>query len=283
MVIQVENLTFIYRSPFSPSRQALSGISMKIESNEIIAIVGATGSGKTTLIQHFNGLLRPTFGKIWIDSKDMADSKFNLNELRRRVGLVFQFPEIQLFEETVFDDIAFAPRNLKLTESQIEERVHQSFKLVDLDYQLFRDRSPFHLSGGEKRRVAIAGVLAMDPEILVMDEPTVSLDLHASMMIKEVIVQYHRMGRVVIFISHDMDLIADLAQRIVVLEKGKLIFDGPKEKLFLDSALLKRTGLILPKVCQFMEKVKQKGYSVRTDVFTVEEAKKELKKVLKIV
>ncbi len=281
MVIQIENLFFTYQSPFSPSHQALFDISLTIQPEEIVAIVGATGSGKTTLIQHFNGLLQPTKGKVWIDSVELTDSKINLSEIRRKVGLVFQFPEIQLFEETVFDDVAFGPRNLKLFENRIEDRVRKSLQLVGLDYQTFRNCSPFHLSGGERRRVAIAGILATDPEILVMDEPTVSLDLCAAMMIKDIVRQYHQSGKTVVFVSHDMDLVAELAQRIVVLEKGKIVFDGVKEELYEDHVLLESAGLVLPKVYQFMLKMRKKGYPVRGDIFNLEEAKKELKHVLK--
>lgn len=281
MVIQVENLFFTYQSPFFPSLQALSGLSLKIQPEEIVAIVGATGSGKTTLVQHLNGLLQPSEGKIWIDSIEMKDNEFNVSELRKKVGLVFQFPEIQLFEETVFDDVAFAPRNMKLSENKVEERVRNALELVGLDYDAFRNCSPFHLSGGEKRRVAIAGILAMEPEVLILDEPTVSLDLRAAMMIKEIMVQYHRSGKTVIFVSHDMDLVAGLAQRVVVLAKGKIVFNGSKEKLFQDNALLKSAGLVLPKVSQFMLNMRAKGYSVRVDVFTVEEAKEEIRRVFK--
>ncbi len=281
MIVEIENLFFTYQSPFFPSFQALSDICLTIQSEEIVAIVGAAGSGKTTLVQHFNGLLQPTRGKIWIDSMELSDSKINLSEIRRKVGLVFQFPEIQLFEETVFDDVAFGPRNLKLSEDQIEKRVRDSLQLVGLDYPTFCHCSPFHLSGGERRRVAIAGILAMDPEMLIMDEPTVSLDLRAATMIKEIIKQYHRSGKTVIFVSHDMNLVAELAQRIVILDKGKIIFDGVKEKLFEDHDLMKSTGLVLPQVYQFMLKMRAKGHPVRRDIFTLEEAKKELHHVLK--
>ncbi|MBN2028876.1 energy-coupling factor transporter ATPase [bacterium] len=283
MVIQIENLFFTYQSPFFQSHQALSDISLTIQPEEVVAIVGATGSGKTTLIQHLNGLLQPTKGKIWINSVELAGSKINLGELRRKVGLVFQFPEIQLFEETVFDDVAFGPRNLKLPENQIEERVRNSLQLVGLDYDAFCRCSPFHLSGGERRRVAIAGILAMDPEILIMDEPTVSLDLCAAGKVKEIIMQYHRLGKTVIFVSHDMDLVAGLARRIVVLDNGRIIFDGPKEDLFQKRSLLERANLALPQVYQFMLKMRANGHPVRTDIFTLEEAKKELRNVLKSV
>jgi energy-coupling factor transport system ATP-binding protein len=280
VVIEVQNLTFQYRSPFSPIRTALSDISLRIESKEIMAIVGATGSGKTTLIQHFNGLHQPTTGRILVDSKDLSASKSHLAWARRMVGLVFQFPEIQLFEETVYDDIAFGPRNLNLSEKEVDERVRSSLKLVGMDFEHFRKLSPFHLSGGEKRRIAIAGVLAMDPHILVLDEPTVGLDHRAASLVEDVILSYHRQGKTIVFVSHDMDLVARLAERVIILNRGRVSFDGLKEDLFVNEEILKQSGLILPQVCRFMLKIKERGYPVRTDVFTVEDAERELEKIV---
>ncbi len=280
MLLQLENLTYIYQSPFSPVRKALSGISLEVHPQEILAIVGATGSGKTTLIQHFNGLLKPTEGRVLVDSRDIFGPQSDLGWVRKRIGLVFQFPEIQLFEDTVYDDIAFGPRNLGLSEKLVEHRIRSSLKLVDFDFQKFSKLSPFQLSGGEKRRVAIAGVLAMEPEVLILDEPTVGLDQNAAARVEEILKRYHRQGRTIIFVSHNMDLVARLASRVVVLKKGKLQFDGSKVELFQNKAILEDAGLVLPQVCQFMQNLRKQGFSVRTDVFTVEEAKEEIGRVL---
>jgi len=280
MLLQLENLTYIYQSPFSPVREALSGISLEVHPQEILAIVGATGSGKTTLIQHFNGLLQPTKGRVLIDSMDIFGSQADLGWVRKNIGLVFQFPEIQLFEETVYDDIAFGPRNLGLSEKLVEDRVRRSLRLVGLGFERFSKLSPFQLSGGEKRRVAIAGVLAMEPQVLVLDEPTVGLDKKGARKVEEILKRYHRQGRTVIFVSHDMDLVARLASRVVVLEKGRIRFDGSKVELFRDKTVLKDAGLVLPQVCRFMQNLRKQGFSVRTDVFTVEEAREEIERVL---
>ena len=281
MYIDVQNLTYEYRSPFSPARTALSDVSFRIESRLITAIVGATGSGKTTLVQHFNALLQPTAGKILVDSRDLSASKAHLEWARKKVGLVFQFPEFQLFEENVFDDVAFGPRNLGLTDDEVEDRVRQSLALVGLDFERFKSVSPLRLSGGEKRRVAIAGVLAMNPQVLVMDEPTVGLDRRSAQMVEEVMRSYHRQGRSVVFVTHDMDLVARLAENILVLNRGRLLFQGSKADLFRDDVIVKQAGLILPHVCQFMHEIQKRGYPVRTDVFNIEEAKQELDRVIK--
>jgi energy-coupling factor transport system ATP-binding protein len=281
MQIDVQNLTYEYRSPFSPARTALRDVSFKIESRLITAIVGATGSGKTTLVQHLNGLLQPTAGKILIDSRDLSASKAHLAWARKKVGLVFQFPEFQLFEENVFDDVAFGPRNLGLTAEEVEECVRQSLALVGLDFERFGSVSPLRLSGGEKRRVAIAGVLAMNPQVLVMDEPTVGLDRRSAQMVEDVMCSYHRQGRSVVFVTHDMDLVARLAEHVLVLSRGRLLFQGFKSDLFRDDVVVNQAGLILPHVCQFMQEVKKRGYPVRTDVFNIKEAKQELGRVIK--
>ncbi|MFH1943364.1 MAG: energy-coupling factor transporter ATPase [bacterium] len=281
MQIKIENLSYSYYSPFSPPRVALRDVSITIPPREIVAIVGATGSGKTTLIQHINGLLQPTEGRIWIGSKDITRSKLDLAWVRQIIGLVFQFPEDQLFEETVFDDVAFGPRHFGLRADEVEKRVCGSLAMVGLDAESFRKRSPFHLSGGEKRRVAIAGVLAMDPRVLVMDEPTVALDGRSASMVEEMILRYHDQGKTAIFVSHDMDLVSRLARRVVVLKEGRVLFEGPKAELFQDTSILNHAELMAPQVYRFMLKMRSMGYSVRTDVFTVKEAEQEIKRALR--
>ncbi len=281
MTIRLEHISYLYTSPFAPDRLALSDVSFSVDSNEILAIIGPPGSGKTTLIQQFNGLLKPTRGKIFIDSLDLAQSKTDLSQIRRKVGLVFQFPEIQLFEETVFDDIAFGPRNLGFSSAQIEERVKQAMQTVGLGFEQFGKRSPFHLSGGEKRRVAIAGVLAIEPQILILDEPTVGLDRTGTDLIEQVILQYHRQGKMAILVSHDIDLVARLAPRIIVIDSGRIVFDGLREMLFGENrSLLSSVGFDLPEVPRFMERIKERGYFLKTDLYTIKEAKKEIGKVL---
>ena len=279
MYIQVRNLTFTYHSPFTPVYTALKRISLDILSKEIVAIVGATGSGKTTLVQHFNGLLHPTHGKVLIDSIDISNSRVDLAWVRRNVGLVFQFPENQLFEETVYDDVAFGPRNLDFSKKDVEEQVRRSLMLVGFDFAEYRNVSPFHLSGGEKRRIALAGILAMNPQILVLDEPTVSLDRRSANLIEDIIQEYHKQGKTVVFVSHDMDLVARLAERVIVLESGSVRFDGSKDDLFQDEKILKCVGLSLPHICRFMQAIRGKGYDVQTDVYTIPDAKKELARV----
>jgi energy-coupling factor transport system ATP-binding protein len=283
MGVRIENISYLYTSSFASDRLALSDVSFSVKPNEILAIIGPPGSGKTTLIQHLNGLLKPTRGKIFVDSLDLTHSKTDLSQVRRKVGLVFQFPEIQLFEETVFDDIAFGPRNLGLSSVQVEERVKQAMQTVGLKFEQFEKRSPFQISGGEKRRVAIAGVLAIEPQILVLDEPTVGLDRAGTALIERVIAQYHCQGKMVIFVSHDIDLVARLAPRIIVMNSGKIVFDGSREVLFGENrSLLSSVGFDLPGIPKFMERINEKGYSLRTDLYTIKEAKKELRKYASI-
>jgi energy-coupling factor transport system ATP-binding protein len=277
--LRCDHISFTYSSLLAPPHQALTDVSLSISEGEILGIVGASGSGKTTLIQHFNGLFKPTSGRLFVDDVDIHVSGFDQHALRRRVGLVFQFPEIQLFEETVFQDISFGPRQLGLSAEEIESRVRSALSQVGLDEPVFRFRSPFQLSGGERRRVALAGVLAMEPEILVLDEPTVGLDRRASLLVEEIIRAYHASGKTVVFVSHNLDFVSRLAERIVVMHRGRILFDDGKIDLFRRDKILKQTGLAMPQVPAFMTELARKGFSVRMDVYTVEEAKEEIKRL----
>ena len=252
---------------------------MDIRPGVCLALVGASGSGKTTLIQLLNGLLHPTTGSVLVDETDLSNRKADLYTIRRRIGLLFQFPEAQLFEETVFEDVAFGPKNLGHSRAEVEAHVRSAMEGVGLDPERYRNQSPFRLSGGEKRRAAIAGVLAMDPEVLVLDEPTAGLDWEGSRRIETILSDYNRLGRTVLFVTHDMDLVGRLADRIVVLEKGRIGFEGGKSELFqAEGGILARAGLTTPSVSDAMRSFRDKGLPVRTDVFTVEEAKEELRK-----
>jgi energy-coupling factor transport system ATP-binding protein len=282
--VRLENVTYWYRSPFFTEHRALDDVSMDIRPGVCLALVGASGSGKTTLIQLLNGLLRPTTGSVLVDETDLSNRKADLYAIRRRIGLVFQFPEAQLFEETVFEDVAFGPKNLGHSRAEVEANVRSAMERVGLDPERYRNQSPFHLSGGEKRRAAIAGVLAMDPEMLVLDEPTAGLDWEGSRRIETILSDYHRLGRTVLFVTHDMDLVGRLADRIVVLEKGRIGFEGGKSELFqAEGGILARAGLTTPSVSDAMRYYREKGLPVRTDVFTVEEAKEELRKAAGIL
>jgi energy-coupling factor transport system ATP-binding protein len=275
--ILVENLSFVYNQGLPTKRKALDNINLQIEKGDFVGLVGPTGSGKTTLVQHLNALLFPTSGRVILDGVDLsAGSKgkgksVELKKIRQKVGLVFQFPEIQLFEDAVYDDIAFGPKNLGLTEEQIKERVQSSMFKVGLDFDEFASRSPFSLSGGEQRKVAIAGILAQDPEILILDEPTCGLDSKSIEEIKKLLKDLNSNGVTIILISHNMDLIAELAQKIILLDQGQVVLFCRKEDFFKDFERVKSIGLDLPKVIELMWKLKEKGIEVRTDIFTKEE------------
>lgn len=264
--------------------KALDSINLSIDRGEFIGIIGHTGCGKTTLLQLLNGLLEPTIGHVFIDGVDIHQNKKGLKEIRKKIGLTFQYPENQLFEESIYKEIAFGPRNLGITDDLLDERVKKAMKMVELDYNQYKDRSPFELSGGEMRRVAIASVLAIDPEIIILDEPTASLDpqSHASFLtlIKNLYQKYHK---TMILVSHNMDVIAELAQRVLVMEKGKIIMDSTPRNIFQESVeQLEKIGLELPQVTYVMHRLKQMGKEVNSGVLTIEEAKEEIFSILKV-
>ena len=282
MSIKIENLTHIYmpKSPFE--KIALDNINIEINDGEFLAIIGHTGSGKSTLIQHINGLLKPNSGEILIDDVEVSSSKDSLIDVRKKVGLVFQYPEYQLFEETVEKDIAFGPRNLKLDEEEIQRRVINSMEMVGLDYKTFKDYSPFDLSGGQKRRVAIAGVISMEPKILILDEPTAGLDPKGRDDIFNQIKTLHsNYGMTVIIVSHSMEDVASFAERIVVMNEGKIALEGKPSEVFKELELLESIGLAVPEVTYLMKKLREKGFNVSDEVYTIEQAKKEILRLLK--
>lgn len=277
MHLVLEHVHFAYRSFVCGNREVLSDITLSITSGERVAIVGASGSGKTTLIQLFNGLLKPSSGNVWVNGKNLVDPKVDLHSIRKAIGLVFQFPEIQLFEETVYRDVGFAPRALGFSEKETDQAIRRALQQVGLDFDHYHAKSPFQLSGGEKRRVAIAGVLAMNPEVLVLDEPTVGLDWESSRRVEKILVELHKAGKTIVFVSHDMDFVARIAKRIVVLYQGRIYFDGPPEEFFASRKKVEEAGLRLPSVVRCLEAIQKSGIPIRTDIYTLEEAKRALK------
>ncbi len=282
MIIKIENLSYIYNLGTPFETKALDNINLEIEEGEFIGLIGHTGSGKSTLIQHLNGLIKPTKGKIIIDGVNITSKDADLKKVRQKVGLVFQYPEHQLFEETIYSDIAFGPKNLGLTEDEVEKRVKRAMEFSGLEFEKFKDRSPFELSGGQMRRVAVAGVLAMKPKVLILDEPTAGLDPRGrDEILGEIQELYKKQNITIILVSHSMEDIAKLVNRIIVMHQGKVEMDGDPKEVFKHSEQLESIGLDIPQVTQFMKKYKQQGIPIADDVLTVDEAKVELLKYLR--
>ena len=281
MSIKIENLTHVYmpKTPFE--KKALDDVNLVIEDGEFLALIGHTGSGKSTLIQHLNGLLEPSSGRILVDNIDITNKETKLTDIRKKIGLVFQYPEYQLFEETIEKDIAFGPNNLGLSEEEVSERVKKSMEMVGLDYETYKDVSPFDLSGGQKRRVAIAGVIAMEPKVLILDEPTAGLDPKGRDDILDQIKTLHEKYKMtIVLVSHSMEDVGKLAERIVVMNKGKIALMGKPAEIFKEVETLENIGLAVPQVTYLMRALREKGFNVSDEVFTVEQGSKELLKVL---
>ncbi|MCL6450390.1 MAG: energy-coupling factor transporter ATPase [Acetobacteraceae bacterium] len=281
MPILIEGLTYVYAAGTPLEARAVSDVTLSIEDGELLGIIGPTGSGKTTLIQHLNGLLRPTQGRVVVDGVDLASSREALRAVRRKVGLIFQYPEQQLFEETVFEDVAFGPRNLGLGEAEVEARVKEALGQVGLGHELLK-RSPFELSGGQMRRVAIAGVLAMKPKVLVLDEPTAGLDPRGRAEILGHLEALHgRLGLTVVLVSHSMRDVARLARRLVVMDRGRIVLSGTTREVFSRAEELERLGLKPPPMTSLMRRLRDRGRPVSLGVLTVEEARREILRVVR--
>ena len=281
MSIQVRNVTHIFNKGLANEQVALNDVSFDVYDGEILGIIGHTGSGKSTLLQHLNGLLSPDEGRIIVGGVDITRPHVKMLEIRRRVGLVFQYPEYQLFEETCEADVAFGPANLGLKEDEIKERVRSSLELVGLNYEEVRNRSPFELSGGQRRRVAIAGVVAMRPQVLILDEPTAGLDPASHKEIISMIRQIHQAeNNIIIFVSHNMGDVASLADKVLVMDHGKVVtVDSPAE-VFVQKPRLELLGLSVPPATELMFRLKEAGLPVNTNIFTEEDCEKEICRVL---
>ncbi|MCI6675710.1 MAG: energy-coupling factor transporter ATPase [Clostridiales bacterium] len=276
MSIKLEHIHYIYEADTAFPVHATDDVSLEIQDGEFIALIGHTGSGKSTLIQHMNGLIRPTSGVIYYNGKNIADEDFSMKELRSKVGLVFQYPEHQLFEIDVFADVCFGPKNLGLPKEEIEQRAKDALKMVGMD-ESYYTQSPFELSGGQKRRVAIAGVLAMKPEVLILDEPTAGLDPRGRDEILDQIAELHKKSHMtIILVSHSMEDVARYAQRLIVMNKGKVVFDAAPAEVFRQYKQLEAIGLAAPQVTYIAHALKEHGFEINTDVTTIEEAKQEI-------
>ena len=282
MSIQVRNLTHVYEPGMPTESVALEDVSFEIEDGQLVGIIGHTGSGKSTLLQHLNGLLKPTSGQIVVSGRDITAPGVSMVEIRKKIGLVFQYPEYQLFEETVAKDVAFGPKNLGLPEAEIDERVREAIELVGLDYEAVAERSPFELSGGQKRRVAIAGVIAMRPEVLILDEPTAGLDPKAHKDVLAMVEEVHRRtGNITILVSHNMADIARLSDKIIVVDSGRLIAVGTPEEVFARREQLEQVGLALPPVTQFTEALRSRGLPLSETILSADQAVEEIYQYLK--
>ena len=280
MSIKIENLKYVYMKNGPYEKEALSGINLTIEDGEFVGLIGHTGSGKSTLIQHLNGLLKPSEGTVFLDGQDIFAKETNLKEIRSKVGLVFQYPEYQLFEDTVAKDVAFGPKNYGLDKEEIDSRVRDAVKMVGLSEEIL-DKSPFELSGGQKRRVAIAGVLAMNPQILVLDEPAAGLDPYGREQILSELRYLHETRKItVILVSHSMEDIARYAGRIVVMHKGKIVMAGTPAEIFSQSEKLEEIRLDVPQVTKILDLLAQQGYQIPKGIFSVQEAASVIKRIL---
>ncbi len=269
-MIKVEHLNYIYQKGMPLENQALYDINLEIPDGSFTAVIGHTGSGKSTLIQHFNALIKPTSGKIFVDDLDITAKETDLKKIRRTVGLVFQYPEHQLFEETVFDDIAYGPKNMGFSKDEIQKRVETAAKLVGLK-EKYMSYSPFELSGGQKRRVAIAGVLAMDPKVLILDEPAAGLDPKGRDSILEMLKNLHEQNpeKTIIFVSHSMEDVAKVAKSIIVMNKGTVAMTGDVASIFSRGEELKSMGLSVPQITELTDILKNMGYTLPPHIYTV--------------
>ena len=282
MPIEVIHLTHCYSEGSALRTVALNDVSFRIEDGEFIGIIGHTGSGKSTLVQHLNGLLRPTSGQVLVDGEDLNGEHVNRRALRQRIGLVFQYPEYQLFEETVAKDIAFGPKNQGLSADEIAERVRYAMDCVHLDYDKYASRSPFELSGGQMRRVAIAGVLAMRPSVLILDEPTAGLDPRGRDKILTMLEELHMRENVtILMVSHSMDDMARLATRLIVMSEGKIVAEGTPREIFAREEMMTSIGLDVPDAARLCTMLRARGYDLPSDLYRPEELKEQLLRLWK--
>ena len=272
MSIVIEHLNYVYMQGGPYETKALNDVSLTINDGEFIGLIGHTGSGKSTLVQHLNGLIMPSSGRVLVDGLDLADKNTDRRAIRRRVGLVFQYPENQLFEETVAKDIAFGPKNLGLDEAEIDRRVRTAMRRVALDYDRIAERSVFELSGGQMRRVAIAGVLAMEPQTLVLDEPCAGLDPRGREEILGLISDLHReSGATIVMVSHSMDDVAALAERVIVMNHGSVVMDGTPREVFAKGEELRAIGLDVPQAVELAQKLREKGFDIPEGIYRMDE------------
>ena len=278
MALKLDHVNYIYDADTEMAHVALKDVTLEIGKGEFIGLIGHTGSGKSTLVTHLNGLVKPTSGKVLFDGQDINEKDYDRKKLRSKVGLVFQYPEHQLFETDVFADVCFGPRNLGLSKDEIEKRAYEALRMVGLSDDFYK-QSPFDLSGGQKRRVAIAGVLAMEPEILVLDEPTAGLDPKGKTEILDLLKNLHEeKGITVVLVSHSMEDVANYVDRIIVMDHGQVQFDDEPRKVFGSYKELEKMGLAAPQVTYIMKDLKEKGFDVDDTVTTIEEASAEIMK-----
>ena len=280
-IIEVQNLTHFYMRGTPLEVQALYDVNLRVQPGEIVGVIGHTGSGKSTAIQHMNGLLRPHGGRVTIFGANLSDPKVDLRSIRRRVGLVFQFPEAQLFEQYVGDDVAFGPRKLGLSREEVRERVRAAMEAMDLGFSEFKDRMTFALSGGQRRRVALAGVLALQPQVLVLDEPTAGLDPQGRRNLLRNIISLHEAGVTLVLVSHNMEELAEVCDRIYVIAHGRTVMDGTPAEVFGDAAPLRALGLDVPDITALAEILEQEGLLAAGTITTIPEAVEAIVELLR--